>query len=149
MIINTMSEGISLAKKLETDSAGYYESMARQYPENGETWLAYAKENKKNFVQIERVYFGVITDAIEGCFALNIDTDKYIIDATLPANLAYPEALKKAAAMEAQIISYLTDAAAQSSALMADVPRNFVIISKKHNNRVTGLEAMLENQPGR
>jgi soluble lytic murein transglycosylase-like protein len=143
MIINTMSEGISLAKKLETDSAGYYERMARQYPENAETWLAYAKENKKNFVQIERAYFGVITDAIEGCYALNLETDKYSIDTNLPANLASQAALKKAIVIETRIISYLTDSAAQSSALMADVPRTFIIVSKKHNNRIASLTTML------
>jgi hypothetical protein len=141
MIINTMSEGISLAKKLETDSAIFYESMAKQYPENAETWLAMAKENKKNILQIERAYFGVITDAIEGCFALNIETDKYYLDTALPAGLLYKEALKKASVMESQIISYLTDSAEQSKALMADVPRTFIIISKKHANRSAILSA--------
>jgi hypothetical protein len=142
MIINTMSEGISLAKKLETDSAIFYESMAKQYPEKAETWLAMAKENKKNILQIERAYFGVITDAIEGCFALNIETDKYNLDTTLPANLPYKEALKKASVMESQIISYLTDAAEQSRALMADVPRNFVIIANKRKTRNTMIKSL-------
>jgi hypothetical protein len=142
MIINTMSEGITMEKKLETDSAAFYEAMAKQYPESAETWQAMAKENKKNILQIERAYFGVITDAIEGCFALNLETDKYKIDTALPAGLDYKAALKKAAAMETQIISFLTESAAQSNALMADVPRNFMIIAKKRQARLEKIQAM-------
>ena len=31
--------------------------------------ISFAKENKKNIANIERVYYGVITDAIEGSYA--------------------------------------------------------------------------------
>ena len=85
MILHTASEGITLAKKLENDSAKFYEDLAQRYTKDAETFLSFAKDNKKNIAQTERVYFGVITDAIEGCYAFNLDTDKYILDTTITA----------------------------------------------------------------
>ena len=66
MTLNTTSQVISLARKLEEDSAGFYHDLAQRHDKHGETFLAFAKENRKNVVQIERAYYGVITDALEG-----------------------------------------------------------------------------------
>ena len=77
MRLNTASEVISFTRKLEEDSAKFYEDLAQADIKGGETLLSLAQENRKNIIQIERAYYGVITDALEGCFAFNINLDEY------------------------------------------------------------------------
>ncbi len=139
MIIHTTSEGITLAKKLENDSAAFYESLAQKYPKDAETFLSYAKENRRNIQQTERVYFGVITDAIEGSYAFNLETDDYLIDLNLKANARYTDILKQAVKLEEKIIKYYSDAAEQSRPLMADIPRAFDLIARKRRSRLEKL----------
>ena len=143
MIIHTMSEGITLARKLENDSAAFYEALAKKFTANAETYLALAKENKKNVAQIDRAYYGVITDALEGGYALNLEADKYVIKTALASGAKTAEVVKQALAMEDAIISYYTVAAEQSRALMADVPQTFLLIAKKRKTRKEKLEELL------
>jgi hypothetical protein len=142
MIIHTMSEGITLARKLETDSAAFYEALAKKFAADAETYLAFAKENKKNIAQIDRAYYGVITDALEGGYALNLEADKYAIKTSLAAGAKAAEVVKQAVAMEDTIIGYYTVAAEQSRALMADVPQTFLLIAKKRKTRKEKLEEL-------
>ncbi len=143
MIINTIAEGMSLAKKLENESGSFYEALAKKYPQDAETFLSLSKENQKNVQNIERAYYGVITDAIEGCYALNLETDNFQIDTKVPENASLTSILDQAVKMEDQIIQYYTTAAGQSRALMADVPRAFMLVAKKREGRkdkLTGLK---------
>jgi rubrerythrin len=142
MIIHTASEGISLARELENASAGFYEEMARRYPAGAETFLSFAKENKKNIAQFERAYYGVITDAIEGCFAFDMETDAYKFEAVVPQDASYSEVLNRAVSMENKIIQFYSDAAMQSKSLMADVPRAFAIIARKRAGREPKLRSL-------
>jgi rubrerythrin len=137
-----MSEGITLARKLENDSAAFYEALAKKFTANAETYLALAKENKKNVAQIDRAYYGVITDALEGGYALNLEADKYVIKTALASGAKTAEVVKQALAMEDAIISYYTVAAEQSRALMADVPQTFLLIAKKRKTRKEKLEEL-------
>ncbi|MDD5288530.1 MAG: hypothetical protein PHY28_05405 [Dehalococcoidales bacterium] len=142
MIIHTASEGITLAKKLENDSAAFYESVAQKYPKDAETFLAIAKENKKNIIQTERVYFGVISDAIEGSYAFNLEADDYTLGINIKANAGYADILKQAIMIEEKIIKFYTDAAVQSKSLMADIPRAFEIIARKRGIRLEKLKSL-------
>jgi len=142
MILHTASEGITFAKKLENDSAEFYESLAGQNAKDAETFLSFAKENKKNIVQVERAYYGVITDAIEGCFAFNIDPDKYALKTAVKDGAAYADMLSQAVEIEKTIIKFYNDAAEQSKSLMADVPRAFTIIARKRGSRLEKLGAL-------
>ena len=142
MIIHTASEGISLARKLENDSAAFYEKLAQQYTAGAETYLAFAKENKKNIVQFERAYYGVITDALEGCYAFNIEADDYALDLAIPKASSQSEMVKRAVKLEEKITGFYTQAAEQSRSLMADVPRTFSLIAKKRDSRIEKLKAL-------
>lgn len=144
MILQTASEGVSLAKQLENESAIFYEGLAQQYPQGAEAFLALAKENKKNIAQIERVYYGVITDAIEGCYAFHLDPDHYTLVLALSKGAGYGEALAQAAKMEETIIQFYTDAADQAKSLMADVPRTFALIARKRGERLEKLKGTSE-----
>jgi hypothetical protein len=145
MTLNTMSEGISLAKKLETESAGVYEALAKRYLEQADVFLAFAKENKRNILNNETTYFGVITDAIEGCFALNINSEDFVINPKILDISSYPELIDQLLIMEEKIIKFYSLAAEQAKPLMADVPRTFMMVAKKRENRKTKLIATLNS----
>ena len=144
MKLNTCSQVISLTKEFESESAKFYEELSRRYAKDADILLSFAKENGKNIVQIERTYYGVISDAIEGCFAFNIDPDDYAFKTELPEKTSYSDALGKAIEMEEKIIKFYSDAAEQSKSLMADVPRAFVMVAKKRSNRRPQLESLLD-----
>jgi len=143
MQLNTSASVISFAKQLEADSAAFYERIADRHPEAKEMVLTFSKQNSSYATMIQRAYYGVITDAIEGCFAFSVETDKYTFKGE-PANEAsFADALTQAIDMEQKLISFYTDAAEQSEALMADVPRTFLIVAKKRKNREDKLRALL------
>ena len=144
MKLNTCSQVISLTKEFESESAKFYEELSRRYAKDADILLSFAKENRKNIVQIERTYYGVISDAIEGCFAFNIDPDDYAFKTELPEKTSYSDALGKAIEMEEKIIEFYSDAAEQSKSLMADVPRAFVMVAKKRDNRGAILKSLLD-----
>jgi hypothetical protein len=143
MTLHTASEGISLARKLEADSAVFYEELAQRYNQDAETFLSFARDNRKNIAQIERTYYGVITDAIEGCFAFNIDPDDYALNTAIPDGADYTAILNQAVEIEERITGFYLDAAEQSKSLMADVPRVFKLVAKKRDNRQTKLKLLL------
>jgi len=144
MQLNTIASVISFAKQLEADSAAFYEKMAEKYPKAKEIFLTFSKENSNYVTMIQRAYYGVITDAIEGCFAFGVETDKYTFEKEPAKELGYTGALNQAIDMEQKLISFYTDAAEQSKAFMADVPRTFLIVAKKRENREDRLRALLK-----
>ncbi|MDH4269656.1 MAG: hypothetical protein OEV52_05100, partial [Dehalococcoidia bacterium] len=121
-----------------------YEKMAERYPKAAELFLAFSKENNKYTTIIQRAYYGVITDAIEGCFAFSVETDKYTFEREPAKGLGYTDALNQAIDMEQKLISFYTDAAEQSKAFMADVPRTFLIVAKKRKGREDKLRTLLK-----
>jgi rubrerythrin len=143
MKLNTASEVISFAKRLEQDSAMFYEDLARRYAKDKDTFLSLAKENEKNIVQVERAYYGVITDAIEGCFSFNVNPTKYSLKTELAEKASYSEGLRRAIEIEEKIMKFYSEAAEQSKSLMADVPRAFKMIAKKRGNRQSTLKSLL------
>jgi rubrerythrin len=144
--LNTSASVISFAKQLEADSAAFYEKMAERYPKAAELFLAFSKENNKYTVMIQRAYYGVITDAIEGCFAFSVETDKYTFEREPAKELGYTDALNQAIDMEQKLVSFYTDAAEQSKAFMADVPRTFLIVAKKRKDREDKLRTVLKER---
>lgn len=144
MGISTCSEAISLSRELENESAKFYEELSKRFEKDKDLFLTFAKENAKYVTQIERAYYGVITDAIEGCFAFDLNPADYQVKATLSKEASYSDALKEALAMEEKILKFYQIAAEQAKHLMADVPRNFTLVAKKRNERIPKLKALLE-----
>ncbi len=146
MTLQTASEGISFARELEEVSAEHYQRLAERFGDKAETFRAYAAANKKNILDIERAYYGVITDAIEGGFAFEIEPEDYALDFD-PAGLAdYWTALAQALQNEGTIVRYYTDAAAQSEGTMADIPRAFMRVAKKRGRRIEQLNNWFHNE---
>jgi len=143
MRLHTTSEVISLAKKLEGETAKIYRDFSVIYPKDKDFLALLAKENEGNIIQIERAYYGVISDAIEGGFAFDLESGDYSID-TLPEKRAgYPDTLHKMISIEEKIIKFYSDAAGQSDTLMADIPRAFRQVVKKREARLTKLKQLL------
>jgi hypothetical protein len=143
MNLRTASETLSFLRELEEKAAVFYEELAGRFPENKEDFLAFAKENRKYNKQIQMAYQSVITDAIEGCYAFNLEADDYTFDADLPDNAGLSEAAARALAIEEKILGCYNVGAEQSGSLLADVPRNFKIVVKKRNNRLEKLKSLV------
>lgn len=142
MNLRTASETLSFIRELEEKAAGFYEDLAKRFPENGDDFLAFAKENRKYNKQIQMAYQSVITDAIEGCYAFDMEADHYTFETDLPDNANLAEAATKALAIEEKILACYADGAKQSDSLLADVPRNFKIVMKKRNSRLEKLKSL-------
>jgi rubrerythrin len=142
--ISTCSGAISLSREMENGSAKFYEDLSKRFEKDKDLFLAFAKENAKYVTQIERAYYGVITDAIEGCFAFDLDPEDYQVKAVLPQGASYSNALKDALATEEIILKFYHVAAEQSKHLMADVPRSFSLVAKKRSERIPKLKALLD-----
>jgi len=143
MVINTCSGAMSFAKELENESAKFYQNLSQRFVKDKEAFLSFAKENGEYITQIERAYYGVITDAIEGCFAFNIDPEKYRFKTELSEKTALSDALTKALEIEEKMVKFYSDAADQSKSLMADVPRAFRMVAKKRDNRKAKLISLM------
>jgi rubrerythrin len=142
--LHTASAVISFVRELENESAKFYDTLSRKYAQNSDLFLSFAKENGKYITQVERSYYGVITDALEGCFAFDVETDAYILKTDLADNTSYSDALGQAIEIEEKIIKFYSDAAEQSKTLMADIPRVFIIIARKRGKRTEELGSLLK-----
>ena len=143
MRMQTASEAISFSKELEEKAATFYEKLAQKFPKNADDFRAFAQENRKFFQEIHRSYVGVITDAIEGSYAVNLESDEYDFDAKVPESADLSELVQTARKIEDRIINYYEMAAEQSQSLMADVPRTFrIVIKKRRNKRLPRLDAL-------
>jgi len=146
MKLNTASQVISFARKLEEDGASLYESLAEHNAKDREVLLGFAKENKRNLVQVERAYYGVITDAIEGCFTFDIDSNEYAFNTNFAKKARYSDALSTAIDIEGIIVKFYSEATEQSKSLLADVARVFSIMAKKRDDRGQKLASLLEKK---
>jgi hypothetical protein len=135
MQLQTTSETISFIREYEHLIAGYYDELATRFPERADDFTALAADNRKYFVLLERAYFSVISDAIEGGYAFDMDPDAYQFDPALAADATLDQAVKQALALEQTSIEFYTLAAEQSAALMADVPQTMKQIVKKKLRR--------------
>ncbi len=142
MKLCTASETISFIRELEEKAASYYEGLASKFPGKKDFFMGLAVENRKYIKQVQMAYQSVITDAIEGCFAFDMDTDDFVINTDLEKASSLAEAAKQALQMEDVILRCYGKGAEQSGALLADVPRNFKIIVKKRQNRLDMLKAI-------
>lgn len=144
MKLQTASETISFIKEeVEEKAAKFYEDLARRFTDGEDVFLSFARENRKFAKQIQMAYQYVISDAIEGCFAFNLETDEYPFEIDLPENASYPDAVNKALSLEDKIVEFYHVAADQSMSLLADVPRNFKIVAKKRKSRIEKLKSLV------
>ena len=145
MELNTASAVVSFAKDLEDKSSRVYEEVSKKHLKEEGVFLSFADENKKNRDHIVRVYYSVISDAMEGCFSFDgIDTASYEFDTSLPAGMSLSDAVRMAAAMEDKIAKFYTKAAKTSKSLLADIPETFERLARKRKERMVRLKKLVE-----
>jgi hypothetical protein len=142
MSLTTASQTVSFAVSLERDSARFYEAMSQTLPEHKEAFLSLASQNRKNILQIERSYYGIINDAYEACFCFNIDPDEYRLHAELDDDAGSSQALDRAIGMERKILRFYLAAAEQSKPVLPDVPRTFARIARQRSAREETLRSL-------
>ena len=143
MRLNTMAAVMSYVSNIEHDSASFYENCGEKHPELRDTFLSWAKENRKFEKNVKRTYFGVITDTLESNFAFEgLDTDDYKIEALLSESADISEVTKKAHKIEGAIKNFYLKAAQLSEGLMADIPRLFRKIAETREQRWQTLDTL-------
>lgn len=148
MELKTAAEVIGFIRKIEDESAKYYENLAQLYAENSELFLTLATENRKFAKQIEQAYYGVISDALEGCFAFNIEVDDYALETGQAQRMTYQQAINEAIQIEEKAARFYSVAAEQSKPFLADVPRALAAVAKKRNERQYALKELLGKAAG-
>jgi hypothetical protein len=147
MVLQTASQIISFSKNLEEESAAFYEQFAITYPHIAhEEIIKIASENRKYIKQIQTAYYGVISDALEGCFAFNLDADNYRLNLPKLDSQNVNAVIEKIADTEKIITSYYLDAYNHSKGLLADVPVLFKSIADKREKRIHFLKSMLSER---
>jgi len=140
----TCSAIINYFRKLEGETAKLYETLAEKFPEHRNTFLSLAKESKSNIVAVERAYYSVISDKLEACFIKTLNTDDYSIEAHMPVDVEYPEALKRIITMEENIQKFILDVIKSIGVLVPDVSWTLNRIGKKRADRINKLKILLE-----
>jgi hypothetical protein len=106
-------------------------------------FLSPARENQKFEKMVQQKSFGVIIDAIEANFSLELlDTDDYNLEAVLREKATLLEVRRRALEIEHTIIDFYLKAAEVSTGLMADIPRAFRKIAETRKERCLVLEAL-------
>ncbi|HXX37992.1 MAG TPA: hypothetical protein VEP50_07545 [bacterium] len=147
MRLRTASQVITFVKKVESDSAELYDKLAEMYKDDGNTFRAFSAENRRNAVDIERAYYSVITDAIEGGYAFDLETDRYAFAIALTGQEPMAVAVGKAIGAEQKILQFYADAVGQSKSLMADIPRAFEVAARRRRERQQKLNRLVGAEP--
>jgi rubrerythrin len=147
MQLHTASETISFIREIENRIASYVEDLATRFPTHGGTLTALAGENRKYVKLLEQAYYSVITDAIEGGFAFNLDTADFDFETTESQDSELANAMEQLLELEQTAIRLYETAAAQSRSLMADVPRTMQQIVRKRQRHLDLIRSIAQTEP--
>ena len=140
--VATASAVINFAEKLEDQTSGFYEELAKKFPGDREAFDSFAKESKKSKVLVVRTYRETITDAIEACYSFEgLNLDDYYTKSFAFGNRA--ESLKTTIQLEDKAIKFYTDVGERSKALLATIPMAFERVVKSRKSRKLKLESLL------
>jgi rubrerythrin len=140
--VATASAVVSFAEKLEDQTSGFYQELAKKFADDKETFDSFAKESEKGKVLVVRTYRETITDAIEACYSFEgLNLDDYYVKLFASGNRA--DSLKTAIQLEDKAIKFYTDVAERSKSLLATIPMVFERIAKSRKSRKLKLELLL------
>lgn len=143
MRLQTASETLSYMEQLQTQASAFYKTIIEKYGEDEDAFKLFIKENKRFTGDIMFSYRSVISDALEGCYAFDMESDEFVLDTELGDNQSYTDALEKAVAMEEKLIALYEAGAKQSADLLADVPRAMLrVVKKLRKNRIPKLMSL-------
>ena len=139
----TASAVISFSRELESSSTRFYEELAERFAEHRETFLGFARDGKKNALQVTRTYQETITDALEAGFSFEgLQMEDYLVELTLSQDAGLVEALAMALKLEDKAVAFYSDVAERSRSLLATIPSAFKRVARKRGRRKAELEAL-------
>jgi rubrerythrin len=145
MELNTAAAVIRFATEAEEQSAKFYDDRAKKNKEVKETFLSFARENKKNMALVKRAYYGVISDALEACFSFEgLTVDEYLFNTEFDEKAGLSEIIKMSLEMENKIQKFYQRAGELSESLLADVPIALKKVAENRNERKQKLESLLD-----
>lgn len=144
MQLRTTSETLSFIKDNESRLIEMYSRISERFPQSDANDLLAAsiKEIKGYIKELDRAYYSVITDALEGCFGFDLTAETYSVDADISRDQNRKDCLQKAIKVEKIMLALYQDAADQSASLLADVPRSMRIIHRKRTSRLEKIKAL-------
>ena len=141
----TASAVMSLAQRLEEDSAAFYRQLAQRWPEHAELFLEFAKECEKSKIHLTRTYQETITDALEACFCFEgMDLESHWAEAATAADLGLGDAIAVAVGLEDRASVFYQEVAQRSQSLLATIPRAFLRASRVRDKRKSELQSMIQ-----
>ena len=141
MELNTASAVMSFSRKLEEEGAATYEKLAKQFEQGAEIFKTLAAENKRTIIQVERAYYGVISDALDGTFAFKMNTSDFAFSPDI-SSADFATALKQVIANEKNVAAFYSKAGEQSKSLLSDVSRAFLLAARKRQDRILKLKTL-------
>jgi rubrerythrin len=139
MKLLTAAQVVDFATRLEKKSASFYACLAEAYPDRGDLFQSYSRQNSKHAKQIEEAYRYAVTDALETGFSFNLEEDNYVLPRDLEESAQFTDQVSQATSIEKVAIQFFRDAADQSELLIADIPRLFRTLAKKKSQRLSVL----------
>ena len=142
MELNTAASVITYITNIEKMSADFYDSALKGNDLIETKFSFYARENRKIEKRIKRVYYGVVSDALETGFSFRglrgeIKVPKYAKKATISG------IIKVSIEMEQEIHNFYLNASQLSKSLLADVPRVMSSVAKIREKRILELKQLL------
>jgi rubrerythrin len=137
----TASAVISFVERLEEDTARFYERLATAYPEQKETFLAFAKDCRKNKTLVTRTYQETVTDALETGYSF-----KGLVLGDFMPHVEWKEgkplavALGSAISLEGEAVRLYADLAARSKTLLSTIPTAFCKVADVRAAHISRLE---------
>ena len=137
MKLITASAAIRFSGELEEASAGFYDELGQIFPECRDFCLSCIEQNRKFSSEVQRAYYGVISDALEGCFSFeNIDSDDFTIPGSPGDPGSLSDAMSVAAEMEDTVMRFYQSSYEVSKSLIADVALVFRKIARRRAERI-------------
>jgi len=142
----TASFVINVAQNLEDDSARFYNTLTKRFPENNKIFTTFAKESEKNKERVVRTYQETISDALEACFSFKgLNLNNYSVNTSLADNVSYMDALKKALELEKKASEFYMDVAKACSSLLTTISRVLKKVAETRKKRVPQLYSILDS----
>ena len=143
MELNTAAAVISYISKIEREAAQFYEKWAGVHEELRDLFSSFVTENKKNESNIKRVYYSVVSDALETGFSFKgLKAD--VVIPLVEDEASYSDILKASMDLEGSIMEFYEKAAGLSKSLLADVPRAMERVAKAREKRREKLSSLLK-----
>jgi len=145
MKLTTTSQVVRFAKEMEDKIEVFYKNLAEKYKEQSEIFFSFAKENRKNKTIIQRVYQGVVSDALETGYSFEeFVVDDYIPDIMVPEKAFPSDVARRALKVEERMQKFYQIAAQMSGGLLADVPQTFERIASRIDKRKERLKSLFK-----